>query len=312
MSRIKKIKGKSIIGLIVSLILLAGIVVVTTGAILEKMYPSKMEKVDLLSVTKGKSYYIEVKDTSDEYSYDSKEKYYYVLSLTTEDKIVDLRVSSKAEAEKLISLPEGKTMRFTGESIPLSNSTYDELVDIFAEDGYEVSPYGLEGYTTFDYVFPALVGLFFAGLAIFAVVNNVKSKRKALEFLKQNPHLDSAPTNYTVCKGTEIVENYLIQTISNGKIINLYEFDDFKVQTNRYNFIAVSHTVYFIKNNVKKQEVVALKRMNRKKLDEFIFYLDYHFFSDEAMLNRNVDTNVSTTPILEKKHRPQNQGPDLG
>lgn len=52
--------------------------------------------------------------------------------------------------------------------------------------------------------------------------------------------------------------------------------------------------------------------MNRKKLDEFIFYLDYHFFSDEAMLNRNVDTNVSTTPILEKKHRPQNQGPDLG
>lgn len=312
MSRLKRIKNSANFMFVVNILLLVATIAIAVFVAMGVLNPKKL---NVNVVSKNTPYYIEIQETSGEYSYDAKNKYYYVLALTTSNEVVDLRTSSKQEADKLIHIEPGSSYRYVGKALPLQTSAISDLQKTYPQ--FKVSRYGLEAVTIFDYIFPIGLGLIFVGIFTYGIFYNFKSRKEAAAFFNENQYLNDAEADYVVCKGTEVVRDYLIQSHYNGKRINLKEFDNFSVEVIKVRFSISSYNFHFIKNGVKKPVTVNIPKVKKEKLEEFINYLQEHYFyathESEVENQDQIITHVNNEPTsIEIDNKPRViDGPDL-
>ncbi len=268
-SKIKKSVVKNIfVYLVITAIIVAFGVYFTTSTLL----PTAVTQTN---VREGK-YYSFKAIKAENIEKDEKSGYTYITLINEKNELMDVCVDTDKKAKAVVSASKEKPFVFKGKGYLQSNESIKVLQEQYKDRNITyVHPYGLidrgSDWGIRDYLFPVMF-LVLIIANIYPIIKSLKYKKKAIEFLDNNPMYNEREATRTIDKYVDVINEYIILMSATPAIINIRESSEFVLTRHRTYFVTTHFTLSLLDKEGKRR-TYNVPKLKKEKAQELLDYI---------------------------------------
>lgn len=208
---------------------------------------------------------------------DQKTGYIYITLINEKKEVMDVCVDSEKKAKEVMKASKEKPFKFRGQSYMQDSEYRKTMSNLYNEkDITYLHPFGLldyrVGWEPVDFIFPVvIIASFFANL--FPIFRSRKLKKKAIEFLDNNPFYNERQATKQIDKYVDIINDYIIIMTFTPAIINIRESSEIVLTRHRSYFVTTHFTLSLLDKEGKKR-TYNVPKLQKEKAQELLDYIN--------------------------------------
>ncbi len=186
-------------------------------------------------------------------------------------------IDTEKKAEAVMAASKDKPFKFKGQSYTQSGEYIKRMHELYKNKNITyLYPFGLLDYRitvkAIDFIFPATFLIAFI-VNLLPIIKSLKLKKKAIEFLDNNPFYNERVATKQIHKYVELLNEYIILMSSTPAFINISESREIVITRHKSYFITTRFTLSLLDKEGKRR-TYNMPKLKKEKVDELLNYIN--------------------------------------